>query len=267
MIVDGKKIAAEIEVKLKKEIDQLLPLKVVAITLVENKITETYLKLKEKLAIRLGVDFNIFNYEANLTTKELVSEIIRLNNDASVSGIVVQLPLPHSIDLDEVVAAISPAKDIDALNPETGLNNPVVGAVSEILKQIKVRIEGKKILVLGSGRLVGKPVALWFAKQGYEVDMVNIKTQASKVKDLLLEADIIVSGIGNPSFIKPSFIKEGVVLIDAGTSEDGGKVVGDADPSCASKAGFITLVPGGVGPITLVKLFENLLTLSYKYKD
>ena len=267
MIIDGKKIAAEIEVKLKQEIDQLPPLKVVVVTLVADKITETYLRLKEKLATRLGVDFNIFNYEENLTTRELVAEIIRLNDDAGVSGIVLQLPLPSSIDLDEVISTISPAKDIDALNPETNLDNPVVEAVSEILNHIKVKIEGKQVLVLGSGRLVGRPVALWFTRQGYDVEMVDVKTETKKVENLLQAADIIVSGIGKPGFIKPGLIKEGVILIDAGTSEDGGRMVGDADPSCASKAGFFTPVPGGVGPITLVKLFENLLILSSKDKD
>lgn len=263
MIIKGTEIASDIKKKLKIDVQSLdFTPRVVLVSLGLDEVTSTYVHFKERLAEEIGVDLSIFNYEESISTSELIEIISKLNIDNNVQGIVVQLPLPIHIDIDEVLSTISPDKDIDALNSETDLKNPVVGAINEIFERENISLENKKIVVLGAGRLVGRPVALWLTSLGLLVDVIDKKDKDPK--DLLKKADIIISGAGTPHFIKREMIKDGVILIDAGASEASGKVVGDADPDCALKCSVFTPVPGGLGPITLVKLFENLITLIKK---
>ncbi len=263
MIINGIKIAGEIKQKIKIDIENLdFKPRVVLVSLGLDEVTSTYVHFKERLASDIGVDLGVFNYEDSIATSELIDVIERLNLDNNVQGIVVQLPLPAHIDANEVLGSIAPDKDIDALNSETDLKNPVVGAIDEVLKREKINLENKKIVVLGAGRLVGRPVALWLTSLGLDVELIDKKEKFPG--HILKKADLIISGAGDPHFIKKEMIKDGVILIDAGTSEASGKVVGDADPDCASKCSVFTPVPGGLGPITLVKLFENLITLIRK---
>ena len=263
MIIKGTEIASDIKKKLKIDVQSLdFTPRVVLVSLGLDEVTSTYVHFKERLADEIGVDLNIFNYEESISTSELIEIISKLNLDNNVQGIVVQLPLPAHIDIDEVLSTISPEKDIDALNSETDLKNPVVGAIDEIFTREKINLENKKIVVLGAGRLVGRPTALWLTSFGLMVDLIDKKDKDPK--DFLKKADVIISGAGAPHFIKREMIKDGAILIDAGASEASGKVVGDADPDCADKCLVFTPVPGGLGPITLVKLFENLITLIKK---
>ena len=194
---------------------------------------------------------------------DLVALLKRLAVDQLSAGIIIQLPLPSNLNTDELLALIPAAKDVDALTAEARVMPPVVGAVAEILTKNKIDLKGKKAVVVGKGRLVGAPVASWLTQAGAEVTVADSATK--NLTELLLTADIVVSGIGRPHFIKPSMLKVGVILIDAGTSEtstDGGsKLAGDADPACAAKCTLFTPVPGGVGPLTVACLFQNLCSL------
>jgi len=136
---------------------------------------------------------------------------------------------------------------------------PVVGAIKELSKRQHVVFAGAKVVVVGEGRLVGKPAALWAKKQGAQVKVIHRNTE--RPEEILKTADIIISGAGDPGIIKPEMIKEGVVIFDAGTSEEGGVLKGDANPACADKATLFTPVPGGIGPITVAVLLRNLVNL------
>ncbi len=157
-----------------------------------------------------------------------------------------------------MLKAVPPSHDIDVLNPlTTTVLSPVVGAIKEILKLHEVPVFEKHVVVVGSGKLVGRPVAAWFMEQGSSVSIVTRDT--SDIVFYTKNADIIVLGAGSPRMLTPDMIKEGVVILDAGTSEDGGVLAGDADPACAEKASLFTPVPGGVGPITVAVLLRNVV--------
>jgi methylenetetrahydrofolate dehydrogenase (NADP+)/methenyltetrahydrofolate cyclohydrolase len=178
-----------------------------------------------------------------------------------VDGVVVQLPLPSQIDKDSVLQAVPREKDPDVFcygEKHDRLLPPVVGAIDEISKLHKVEWKNKKVVILGEGTLVGKPAARYARKKGAKV---RIYTREKFDITSLKTADIIVSGIGQPAFIKSDMVSEGVILFDAGTSEDGGVLVGDVDKGVAEKASLLTPVPGGIGPITIAYLLSNLVQL------
>jgi methylenetetrahydrofolate dehydrogenase (NADP+)/methenyltetrahydrofolate cyclohydrolase len=181
----------------------------------------------------------------------------------TVDAIIVQLPLPRTVDVNATLAEIPRHKDVDVINPfhandVDAIDAPVALAVLELLARGHVDPAGKRAVVVGAGRLVGAPTAKLLKKRGAEVSMFTL--EEGSIEDLKV-ADIIVCGAGNPGFIKPEHIKEGVAIIDAGASESEGVIRGDADPACAEKASVFTPVPGGVGPVAVAKIFENLFTL------
>jgi 5,10-methylene-tetrahydrofolate dehydrogenase/methenyl tetrahydrofolate cyclohydrolase len=170
--------------------------------------------------------------------------------------VLVQLPHPQA---DALLAQIPPDKDVDALGLAPKVLAPVAGAVKEILARSDIEVRGKKAIVVGEGRLVGKPISRMLRDMGAEVSVVTLE-QGSLAE--LKDADIVVSGAGSPHLIQPEMLKPGVILIDAGTSESGGRMVGDCDPACADAASVFTPVPGGVGPVAVAMLFKNLSTLT-----
>lgn len=260
MIIDGRAIAKKLALKLKEEISSLGgSLRLDVILVGEDKASAQFVGIKEHFGQSIGVEVRRHEYEANVPEEDLINLITRLNADDKSTGIIIQLPLPSHLNSEKLINLISPNKDVDALGKEARVLSPVVGAVQEILKQAEVEVKDKKVLVLGQGKLVGKPIAIWLTQMGALVDIADKETK--NIPELLKQVDIVVTGIGQPHFIKPEMIKEGVILIDAGTSESSGQLVGDADLSCADKCAIFTPVPGGVGPITVAKIFENLLTL------
>ncbi len=266
MIVDGKKIRDEIKAELKKEVGFLALRPQLALVQVGTDPASTkFVSMKRAFAEEIGVACIFRQLPEATTTEELQREISVLNADPRVNGIVVQLPLPAHIDTDAVIEAIHPGKDPDSLRTfseeERGVPPPVAGAVEEILDRNGITPEGLQAVVIGYGRLVGKPVAQWLVDRGAHLHVVDEHTEARRRDALLGNADIIVSGAGVPGLLKPEMVKQGVILIDAGTSETGGKLVGDIDPRCAEKAALYTPVPGGVGPITVAIIFKNLLLL------
>jgi methylenetetrahydrofolate dehydrogenase (NADP+) / methenyltetrahydrofolate cyclohydrolase len=257
MIVDGKKVAAEILVRTRARAEKLVrrPL-VVALVGEETPSTKSYLKIKAARAANAGCDFEVRTYPSDY---------------ADADAVIIQLPLPDSVDARAACDAIPLKKDADVLSRaartkfeqgELGtLLPPVVAAIKEILERGGVGVVGKEVVVIGSGFLVGAPAAVWLAQQG---GRVTVATRETDLTQALKDADIIIAGAGVPGLIKPEMIKEGVVLIDASTSESNGVIVGDADPACAEKCALFTPVPGGVGPVAVACLFENVLFLSEK---
>ncbi len=270
MIADGKHIAQQIETKLLGEFANT-PLKKVCFVLFGNDPASIqFIKIKTNIAERLGIKVNLVVGPQNIINDQALGLMDEVNK-GDYDGIVVQLPLPKQLDTEVILNEIPKEKDIDVLGrpsscQEEGLGvefgkkvAPVARAVFEILDFYSIDLQGKEILVVGNGRLVGKPVGNELSRRGISYQMVDKDTDQEKKDVLLINADVIISGAGIPHMIKPSMIKEGVVLIDAGTSEQSGVLVGDIDPACAEKAVLMTPVPGGVGPVTVVSLFANLL--------
>lgn len=259
MIIDGRQMAETIKQDLKKRLGKR-KLKLVIVSVGENPVSAKYLGRKQKFGEEIGVEVVVQEFASEISQIELAEKLQRLADDGSVHGVVVQLPLPKHLQTEDLLALIPSEKDVDALSPEARVLSPVVRAIKEILTWQKISPEGKKAVVVGRGKLVGRPVAIWLAQEGAEVSVVDLET--SKSEEILKRADIIVSGAGCPSLITPSTIKSGVVLIDAATSELGGKIVGDADLACADKCSVFTPVPGGVGPLTVACLFKNFIDLN-----
>ncbi len=265
MIIDGRKIAGEILARAKTRAEKLArPPLVVALTASDTPATRSYLSMKAKRAVDAGCIFETRALGANF-------------DDAD--AVIVQLPVPVGVNQKEVCDAISVEKDADVLSSFAraqfemlGLRNPsllppVVAAVREIFIQNGINAKGKKAVVIGNGWLVGNPCAVWLKQQGAEVSVLTLESDdlrncATPGVAQLSMADIVISGAGSPHLIKPEMLKEGVVLIDAGTSESNGTIAGDADPACADKCSIFTPVPGGVGPVSVACLFENVVTLA-----
>lgn len=257
MIVDGKKIAEDIYTGLRTRTEELprAP-RLSIITIAPNFETKRYLTLKEKKAGEIGVNTLVVELPAISTTEEVIAKVQELLPHSE--GIIVQLPLPSHVDTARVARTIPPSHDVDALNTHTiKMLSPVVGACKEILRHHGVEVSGRQVTVLGSGKLVGIPAYQWFTTQGAHVSVVTKDTV--DIPYYTKQADIIVCGAGSPKILTPDMIKEGVVILDAGTSEEGGMLVGDADPLCAEKASLFTPVPGGIGPLTIAMLLKNVV--------
>jgi len=253
MTIDGRAIASEILKEVETSLSGRRPL-VRIIVMQPSPATESYLRIKEARAYEAGIDIQLIRMEDDASTDDLVHKIGLGGADA----IVIQLPLPPHVDTEKVLAAIPSGKDADVLGSGK-LIPPVAGAVKEILMRAHVEVSKKKVVVVGQGRLVGVPVLSLVKTMG--ADAISIDKDTHNPETILKEADIIVSGAGQPHFIKSDMVKEGAVLIDAGTSELEGAVVGDFDPDCAQKASVFTPVPGGVGPVAVAMLLKNVADL------
>lgn len=258
MVVDGKELAADILDDIRVQVLELGRIPVlVAITCAPNFETQKYLETKKQRAASVGVSLNVVELPADASTEEAVACVERVSKEAD--GVVVQLPLPSQINQDRVLAAVSADKDPDGFSygsQEGAILPPVVGAIDEISQRHGVIWSGKRVVVLGEGRLVGRPAAAYARACGADVTVLNKDTYNEAE---LLQADIIISGVGQPHLITPDLVKEHVIIFDAGTSEDGGVLVGDVSPEVAEKASLITPVPGGIGPITIAYLLRNLV--------
>jgi len=272
MIVDGRAIAEEMKAALTEKMSALVESEKPTLFIIaagENAATKSFVGVKKKFAAAVGISVEeLFFNEKEASTAALIGAIEKIAARGAKGGIVVQLPLLVSVDTDAVLNAIPLRLDVDVLGEEAGrlfregkpgLLPPVVGAIREILERASVFLHGKKVVILGRGRLVGAPAALWFPRFGAGVTVYSSKMppRAEELRD----ADIIVSGIGKPHFITPDMVKDGAILLDAGTSEAEGKMVGDAHPDTAAKCALFTPVPGGIGPVTVAVLFQNLVAL------
>lgn len=257
MTVDGKVIAEGVYAHLSihgKKLGILVGQK--------SPVIDSFVKIKERAANRLGVTLVREELIEGATTDEAIAVMQALA--AKTDGIIVQLPLPVQIDVARVLSAIPSDTDVDGISLAPIVRPPVAEAVKEILEHEHVEAKGKKAVVVGSGRLVGKPSADLLRELGAEVAVLERGDSIG----LLKEADIVVLGAGDPALVQPEHLKVGVVLIDAGTSDlpaqegVGRRIAGDADPLCAEVASIFTPVPGGVGPIAVAMIFRNLSKLA-----
>ncbi len=267
MIIDGRILAGEVLTRAKVRVQKLShPPRVLALVASETPATKSYLLIKAARAADAGCILEVRQFPESVSTADLQSAI--QNSDAD--AIIVQLPLRDGIDAKEMCDTISFSKDADVLSSaarakfERGdsdaLLPPVVGAVREIFLHGGIDVKGKKAIIVGGGWLVGNPCAKWLKQQGAKVSVLT--SESDNLSATLRVADIIVSGAGSPHLIASDMLKKDVVLIDAGTSESGGAIVGDADPACAEVCSLFTPVPGGVGPLAVAMLFENAVTLA-----
>ena len=270
MLIDGKTIAGEIRSTVSAAISRRsVPPHLAIVVVGDNPVIESFVRIKKRVGEELHVRVSECRLSSAVSMQDIASTISLLAEDASVDGIVIQLPLPEGLVAEDVLNLVPVQKDVDMLSAQAMANfrmgvsvilPPVAGAVQEILERAKVDVVGKEVLILGYGRLVGKPVSILLRHNHAHVTVID-----KPVADLgihVRESDVVISGVGHPSLIKPEMLKAGAVLIDAGTSEQGGKIVGDADPECALAASVFTPVPGGVGPIAIAMLFKNLAILA-----
>ena len=261
MVVDGKQIAADIYNETATLVKALSRAPVlIAITCAPNFETQKYLELKKRRATEVGITLRVVELPEMVTTKEAIDCVRAVLPDAD--GVVVQLPFPAHVDREALLAAVPATKDPDGFSYGTYENAclpPVVGAIQAIAEHHQVSFFRKKIVVLGQGRLVGAPTARFLRTTGAEVRALN--QEDTNQEEAISQADILVTGIGKAHFVIPAMVKPGVIIFDAGTSEDGGVVVGDVHPDVAHVAALFTPVPGGIGPITVAMLLRNLLTL------
>lgn len=264
-IVDGKQLAAElldlVRVRVLARPHVGAP-RLAVITCAPNLPTQKYLALKERTAASVGIPLVITTLPASATTDDVCAAITTATESAA--GVVVQLPLPPHIDREAVLAAVPVTHDPDGFSygrVAGACLPPVVGAIAVIAERYGVTFTGTRVVVLGQGRLVGAPAAAWCAAQGAEVTAFATADPAAQAA-ALQTADMLITGIGVPHAITPEQVPEGIIVFDAGTSEDGGVIVGDVHPSVADKARLFTPVPGGIGPLTIALLLQNLLELA-----
>lgn len=270
VLLDGKKLSQKILAELKEEIAGLgKNLRLAAVVLGEDPVVLKFIEQKKKTAEEIGMDVRIYSFEVSITTNELRKRIAEIVHEKKNSGVIIQLPLPEHINEQYILNAILPEKDVDVLSAravgnfavgKSPIMPPVAGAVKAFFEEYRIDYKNKYIVIIGAGSLVGKPAALWFLQEKITFGMVE--HLAGSPREFLKQADIIISGIGRPHYIIGDMVKEGVVVIDAGTSESSGKILGDVEfDSVAPKAAYITPVPGGIGPLTVAILFKNLVSL------
>jgi len=269
MLINGKKIAENLNKKtgdkVKKLKKQGLSPKVAVILVGNSKPSQVYVTQKERLAKKLGFDFELIELSAKINTEELKKIIIALQKQKNICGLIVQLPLPKKIKKDEILNSLTMDTDIDCLSAQSLgrlyqdgriLEPPTAGAVMEILKTLKVKFPGKEVVIIGAGILVGKPLATILMQERATVTICNSATK--DLKNKCLGADIIVTGAGVRNLVKANMVKKGAIVIDAGFSFVNGKSYGDVDVVALDKKGvYVTPTPGGVGPVTVSKLLWN----------
>ena len=272
-ILDGKKLSEEVLKDLKREIERLkLKLTLGIIQVGENKVSEVYINSKKKASQKIGIGFQVFKFPGDIGKEKLKKEIEKIVNSPSISGVIIQLPMPKGYSPEEFLNLIPSEKDIDLLSEKSlgkfyqgksKILPPTVSGILKLLKSGKVKLKGKNVVIFGAGRLVGFPLSLVLVREKATVSVLNEFTK--DVSYFTQKADIIISGVGKPNLVRGEMVKRGVVIIDAGTSKVKGKLVGDVDfKSVSKKASLITPVPGGVGPMTVASLLENLVKLNKK---
>ena len=270
MLIDGKKVAADLRADLKKKVAELksnynaIP-GLTVILVGEDPPSKIYVKNKEKFAKEVGMNSEVIRYPENVEEKVVLNKIKELNNNDKVSGILVQLPLPKHIDKRKVIETILPDKDVDGFHP-MNVGNLSSGYDSNIpctplgcyllLKKVEKNLNGKHAVVIGRSNLNGKPMTQLLLKENCTVTITH-----SKTKDLKAEcsrADIVIAAVGRPKLVKGDWVKKGAIVIDVGINKTDSGLVGDVDFDAVSKvAKAITPVPGGVGPMTIACLLNN----------
>lgn len=277
--IDGKSLAEEIKNAIAKEVYSLGDNRPnLAIILVGHKSdSELYVKIKEREAKRVGIDTSLYRLEENSTEEEILDAINFLNKDQAIHGILVQLPLPTSLDTDKIVAAIDPKKDIDGFTPENKKNiavidnpdrllSPVILATLISLETAQVELKNSNCAIVAKDSVLTAGLKEILTAYGSEVSILDQNDSHLKAKTN--SADILITAIGKPEFIKHEHIKPGATIIDIGISQNSaGKTVGDVDQAEAKEAAWLTPVPGGIGPLTVAFALQNTLHCYYHNKN
>ncbi|HDG7012610.1 TPA: bifunctional methylenetetrahydrofolate dehydrogenase/methenyltetrahydrofolate cyclohydrolase FolD [Staphylococcus aureus] len=271
-ILDGKQIAKDYRQGLQDQVEALkekgFTPKLSVILVGNDGASQSYVRSKKKAAEKIGMISEIVHLEETATEEEVLNELNRLNNDDSVSGILVQVPLPKQVSEQKILEAINPEKDVDGFHPinigklyideQTFVPCTPLG-IMEILKHADIDLEGKNAVVIGRSHIVGQPVSKLLLQKNASVTILHSRSKdmASYLKD----ADVIVSAVGKPGLVTKDVVKEGAVIIDVGnTPDENGKLKGDVDYDVVKEiAGAITPVPGGVGPLTITMVLNNTL--------
>lgn len=287
-LIDGKAIAAQIKKEIAEEVSVIKAKggktpHLAAVLVGHDGGSETYVSNKVRTCEEVGFKSTLIRYENDVTEEEILACVERLNNDADIDGFIVQLPLPKHISEEKVIEAIDYRKDVDGFHPinvgrmSIGLPcfvSATPAGIVELLKRYEIPTQGKNCVVLGRSNIVGKPVATLMMQKGYPGDatVTVCHSRTPNIKEICLNADIIIAALGVPEFLKGDMVKEGVTVIDVGTTrvpssetKSGFKLKGDvAFDEVAAKAAFITPVPGGVGPMTIISLMKNTLLAGKK---
>lgn len=276
-IIDGKAVSARVKAEVKKDAEDLkkqgTEIGLAVVIVGNNPASRVYVNNKKKACEEVG--FNSYEYALPEETTEgqLLELVEKLNNDDRVNGILVQLPLPKQINENAVINAIRPEKDVDAFHPEN-VGHIMIGdfsflpctpaGVMELIAETGVDVCGKSCVVIGRSNIVGKPMAMLLLHKNGTVTVCHSRTK--NLAEICSKADILVAAVGKAGFVTPDMVKEGAVVIDVGMNRNSeGKLCGDVDyAACFDKAGYITPVPGGVGPMTIAMLMRNTLTAAKK---
>lgn len=282
-LIDGKLTAQAVKQEIAEEVKKLRAAgkkqpHLAAVLVGNDGGSETYVAAKIKACEEVGFASSLVRFDAGVSEQELLAAVERLNKDADVDGFIVQLPLPKHISEEKVTEAIDPAKDVDGFHPQN-LGRMITGGdafvsatpqgIMELLKRYKIETSGKHVVVIGRSNIVGRPMSILLSLKGYPGDatVTVCHSRTANLKELCLQADIIVAALGIPEFLKADMVKEGAVVIDVGTTrvaapdtKRGWRLKGDVDfAAVAPKCSYITPVPGGVGPMTIVSLLLNTL--------
>ena len=278
-LIDGKALAKKIRAELKLEVEKLkangiLP-KLAVIMVGEDKASKVYVKNKSKACEEIGVEFEEFILSEDTKMDELLNLIEELNNRADIHGILLQSPIPKHLNINKAFNAIDYRKDVDGFNP-VNVGKLVIGedtfisctplGVIRMLEEHGIEIEGKNAVVIGRSNIVGKPLAQCLLAKNATVTICHSRTK--NIHQITSNADILVAALGKPKYIKENMVKEGAVVIDVGINRaEDGKLVGDVDfESVSKKASYITPVPGGVGPMTIAMLMNNVVKAAKNFK-
>lgn len=272
MLLNGKEVAKKIKEDLKVEVDELkekgINPKLAVIMVGNNEASKVYVKNKSKACNTIGVEFEEFLLEENISEKELFDLIDRLNDDNSINGILLQAPIPKHLDQNKAFRRIKPEKDVDGFNPinvgDLSIGNDCFISctpygVMKILEYYNIDLEGKNAVVLGRSNIVGKPMVQCLLSKNATVTICHSRTQ--NIKEITKNADILIAAIGKAKFVTEEMVKDGAIVIDVGINRlENGKICGDVDfTAVESKVKAITPVPGGVGPMTIAMLMSNLV--------
>ncbi len=282
-IIDGKKISAEIKEEIAREVAEIknkggkIP-HLAAILVGHDGGSETYVAHKVKACEQVGFKSTLIRFEDDISEKELLEKVNELNNDNDIDGFIVQLPLPKHINEDKIIEAVNPRKDVDGFHP-INVGRMSVGmpafvsatpaGILELLKRYNIETSGKHVVVLGRSNIVGRPISILLSQKADfgNATVTVCHSRTPNLKELSLQADIIIAALGVPEFVTADMVKEGAVVIDVGTTrvksdktKSGWKLKGDVKfDEVAPKCSYITPVPGGVGPMTIVSLLKNTL--------
>lgn len=285
-LIDGKAVAAEIKQQIAEEVKQIVAAggkrpHLAAILVGHDGGSETYVAHKVKACAECGFESTLIRYESDVTEAELLAKIEELNQNDSIDGFIVQLPLPKHINEQKVIEAVSYKKDVDGFHP-INVGRMSIGlpcfvsatpkGIVELLKFYKIETSGKNCVVLGRSNIVGKPVASLMMQKGMDATVTVCHSRTKNLKEICRNADIIIAALGSPEFVTADMVKDGVVIVDVGTTrvpstetKSGFKLKGDVKfDEVAPKCSYITPVPGGVGPMTICSLMINTLAAGKK---